>query len=177
MPEAVASAEASSVILTCFEVQGQLHAIEVEHVREIARIVEITPLPNAPALIEGVIDLRGTVIPVVDLARVLNRGRGSTDADARIIVIEVEGLVFGVWVDAATDVLTLDTHHMEDVPDLATHAGYDVVRHVVRREGAAPIMVLAVDRLVETIFRSALADAAVGGRGAMSSDAAVGGEA
>lgn len=163
MAEPVVHGEASSVILTCFEVQGQLHAVEVDYVREIARIVEITPLPNAPVLIEGVIDLRGTVIPVVDLARVLNRGRGSIDAQARIIVVEVDGLVFGIWVDAATDVLTLDTHHMEDVPDLAAHAGYDVVRHVVRRDGAAPIMVLAVDRLVETIFRSALPDAAAAG--------------
>jgi len=98
--------DASSVNLTCFEVKGQLYAIEVENVREIARIMQITPLPNAPRLIEGVIDLRGAVIPVVDLACVLNRGKGTEDIHARIIVVEIDGLVFGLWVDAATDVLT-----------------------------------------------------------------------
>ncbi len=157
MSEAVeAMNESSTVNLACFEVKGQLYAIEVEYVREIARVVEITPLPNAPSLIEGVIDLRGSVIPVMDLSRVLNRGTASTDMHARIIVLSVDGLAMGLWVDAATDVLTLGTQHMEDVPDLATHAGYDVVRHVVRRAEGAPIMVLAVDRIVENVFRSAL---------------------
>jgi purine-binding chemotaxis protein CheW len=155
--------EASTVNLTCFEVKEQLHAIEVEFVREIARIMEITPLPNAPSLIEGVIDLRGAVIPVVDLARALNRGKGSTGSQARIIVLEIDGLVFGLWVDAATDVMTLATKHMEDVPDLAAHAGYDLVRHVVRREDGPPILVLAVDRLVENIFRSALPETVASG--------------
>ena len=164
MVEAVASIEESSTVnLACFEIKGQIYAIEVEYVREIVRIMEITPLPNAPSLIEGVIDLRGAVIPIMDLVRVLNRGSASTGMDARIIVLEVDGLALGLWVDAATDVLTLGAHHMEDVPDLATHAGYDVVRHVVRRSEEAPIMVLAADKLVETIFRSALPGVAATG--------------
>jgi chemotaxis signal transduction protein len=83
--------------------------------------------------------------------------------DARILVLEVDGLVLGLWVDAATDVLTLDVRHMEDVPDLASHAGYDAVRHVVRRADEPPIMVLSVDRLVESIYRSALPGIAAAG--------------
>lgn len=156
-------ADASTVDLACFEVKQQIYAIEVEYVREIVRMMEITPVPNAPSLIEGVIDLRGTVIPVLDLVRALNRGTASTGTQARIVVLEVDRLVLGLWVDAATDVLTLDTHHMEDVPDLAAHAGYDAVRHIVRRENGPPIMVLAVERLVENIYRSALPGVAASG--------------
>lgn len=156
-------ADASTVDLACFEVKQQIYAIEVEYVREIVRMMEITPVPNAPSLIEGVIDLRGTVIPVLDLVRALNRGTASTGTQARIVVLEVDRLVLGLWVDAATDVLTLDTHHMGDVPDLAAHAGYDAVRHIVRRENGPPIMVLAVERLVENIYRSALPGVAASG--------------
>ena len=164
MSEAVAfSTDSSTINLACYEVQGQLYAIEVEYVREIVRMMEITPLPNAPSLIEGVIDLRGSVIPVMDLVRALNRGTASSGMHARIIVLEVDGLALGLWVDAATDVLTLDTQQMEDVPDLATQAGYDAVRHVVRRDEGPPIMVLAVERLVENIYRSALPGVAVTG--------------
>jgi purine-binding chemotaxis protein CheW len=164
MSEAAAFiSDTSTVNLACFEVKGQLYAIEVEYVREIVRMMEITPLPNAPSLIEGVIDLRDTVIPIMDLVRALNRGTASAGMHARIIVLEVDGLVLGLWVDAATDVLTLDTQHLEDVPELATQAGYDAVRHVVRHEDGPPIMVLAVDRLVENIYRSALSGVAVTG--------------
>ena len=157
------AAESATVNLACFEVRSQVYAIEVEFVREIVRIMQITPLPNAPAQIEGVIDLRGAVIPVMDLARVLDQGSASCGSQARIIVLEVDGLVFGLQVDAATDVLSIDAHRMEDVPDLATHSGYDAVRHVVRREGATPVMVLAVDRIVENVYRSALPGAATTG--------------
>ena len=148
--------EGSTVNLACFEVKGQIYALEVAAVREIVRIQEITPLPNAPSLIEGVIDLRGAVIPVLDLAKVLRRGTADDGMHARIVVLETDGLVLGVWVDAATDVLTLDAHRLEDMPDLATHAGYDAVRHVVRREGETPVMVLSLETLVESVYRSAL---------------------
>jgi purine-binding chemotaxis protein CheW len=164
MSEAVAFlADSSTVNLACFEVKDQIYAIEVEYVREIVRLMEITPLPNAPSLIEGLIDLRGRVIPVLDLARALNRGTASKGMHARIIVLEVDGLVLGLWVDAATDVLTLDVQNMEDVPDLASQAGYDAVRHVIRRDDGPPIMVLSVGELVESIYRSALAGVAVVG--------------
>ena len=148
--------EGSTVNLACFEVKEQIYALEVATVREIVRIQEITPLPNAPALIEGVIDLRGAVIPVLDLAKVLGRGSAEGGTNARIVVLEIDGLVLGLQVDAATDVLTLDASRLEDVPVLATHAGYDAVRHVVRREGEAPVMVLSLETLVESVYRSAL---------------------
>ena len=148
--------DASTVNLACFEVKGQIYALEVAYVREIVRIQEITPLPNAPELIEGVVDLRGAVIPVLDLARVLSRGRSEDGIHARIVVLEIDQLVLGLWVDAATDVLTLDSSCLEDVPDLAAHAGYDAVRHVIRREGESPVMVLSLENLVEDVYRSAL---------------------
>jgi len=160
---AVMSQSDSAVNLACFDVKGQIYALEVAHVREIVRLQEITPLPNAPALIEGVVDLRGAVIPVLDLARVLGRGQSGDGMHARIVVLEFEGLLMGLWVDAATDVLTLDPDRLEDVPTLASHAGYDAVRHVVRRPHDSPVMVLALEDLVENVYRSALRNGGSGG--------------
>ena len=148
--------DTSVVNLACFEVKGQAYALEVAHVREIVRVQRPTPLPNAPALIEGVIDLRGAVIPVLDLSRVLGRGTADDGLHARIVVLDFDELVLGLWVDAATDVLTIDAASLEDLPDLAAQAGYDAVRHVVRREGAEPVMVLSLENLVENVYRSAL---------------------
>ena len=152
----------SNVILACFEVGQAFYALEVECVREIVRLSDITPLPNSPELIEGVIDLRGRLIPVLDLARVLGRGRGSSDFRARIAVLDFSGLVFGLWVDSATDVLTLDASRLEDVPDLATHAGYDVISSMVRRDDGPPVMVLSLENLIESIYRSTPSNASGG---------------
>ena len=148
--------DASTVNLACFEVLGALYAIEISCVREIVRMTAVTPLPNAPTLIEGIVDLRGAVIPVIDLARVLGRGQGTPGPRARLVVLELDGLVLGLQVDSATDVLSIDATRLEDVPELAAQAGYDSVRHVVRRPGEAPVMVLAVETLIERVYRSAI---------------------
>jgi purine-binding chemotaxis protein CheW len=152
----------SVVNLACFTIGESTYALEVECLREVVRIAEITPLPNAPELIEGVIDLRGHLIPVLDLARVLGSGKASADHRARVAVLDFSGLVFGLWVDAATEVLALDASRLEDVPDLAAHAGYNVVSSMVRREAEAPVLVLSLDHIVESIYRSAPSGASAG---------------
>ena len=148
--------DAANVNLACFEVQGSTFAIEIGSVREIVRTTEITPLPNAPELIEGIVDLRGMVIPVLDLSRALGHGPGERSSRARIVVLDLDGLILGLLVDAATDVLAIESTRLEDVPDLASQAGYDVIRHVVRRSDEPPVMVLALETLVERVYRSAI---------------------
>jgi len=146
----------NQVTLGCFEVAGRLYALDVAHVREVVRWQSVTPLPRAPALIEGVIDLRGAVVPVVDLGRVLNGTPVTVDKETRIAVSEIEGLILGLVVDAAIEVLQVPVTAMEDPPGLATQAGYDAMRAVVRRPEAEPILVLSMEHLLETIYRSAL---------------------
>ena len=144
------------VTLGCFEVSGRLYALDVAYVREVVRWQPVTPLPRAPVLIEGVIDLRGAVVPVVDLRRALNGKPVTVGKATRIAVAEIEGLVLGLVVDAATEVLQVPVTAMEDPPVLATQAGYDATRAVVRRPDAEPILVLSMEYLLETIYRSAL---------------------
>ena len=148
--------------LACFEVNGNVLAIDVLQIREIVRWQEVTPLPQAPALIEGVIDLRERVIPVVDLGRALGGAAIERSPRARIVVLEVDGLVLGVRVAAAIDVLSLESQTVEPPPQLAMQAGYDAVRAVVRRPGASPVLVISLDHLLENIYRSALPAPAVG---------------
>lgn len=149
--------EAGQINLACFEVAGQIYAIDVAHVREIVRVQEITPLPLAPGLIEGVVDLRGGVIPVVDLGRMLAGVNIELSTSSRIVVVDFDGLVLGLCVEAATDVLSLVATALEDVPTLASHAGYEAVRAVIRRPSDRPVMLLAIEHILECVYRSALA--------------------
>lgn len=145
------------VELACFEVHGNIVAIDVLQIREIVRWQAVTPLPRAPELIEGVVDLRGSVIPVVDLGRALGGEGVQESSAARIVVLEVDGMVLGLRVAAATSVLSVDAAALEDPPPLVTHAGYEAVRAVVRRPKQAPVMVLSLENLVENVYRSAFA--------------------
>ena len=148
--------------LACFEVNGNVLALDVLQIREIVRWQEVTPLPQSPALIEGVIDMRQRVIPVVDLGRALGGAAIERSPRARIVVLEVDGLVLGLRVAAAIDVLSLESQTVEPPPQLAMQAGYDAVRAVVRRPGASPVLVISLDHLLENIYRSALPAPAVG---------------
>jgi purine-binding chemotaxis protein CheW len=146
----------NQVTLGCFEVGGRVYALDVTYIREVIRWQPVTPLPKAPSLIEGVIDLRGAVVPVVDLGRALGGDPVKTGNRSRIAVAEVEGLVLGLSVDAAIEVLPVNAAAMEDPPTLAMQAGYDAARAVVRRPDADPILVLSLENLLESIYRSAL---------------------
>ncbi len=144
----------ASIELACFSAGGVLYGIDILQVREIVRAQEVTPLPSAPQLIEGVIDLRGRVLPVVDLGRALG-GTVATGSEVRIAVVEIDELAFGLRVDAAVDVLSVPAERVEEAPALATNAGYDAVRAIVRRSGEAPVLVLALEHLLECVYRSA----------------------
>jgi len=150
-----------TVALACFEIRDRVYFIAVVRIREIVRSQEITPLPRAPRLIEGVVDLRGAVIPVVDLGRALDGEPVPDGSSTRIAVLEVDEMVFGLRVESAVDVLSVGAATIDEPPALATHAGYDVVRAVVRRNGAAPVLVLSLDHLLESVYRSPRPDARV----------------
>ena len=139
--------------VACFEVDGEVYAVDVRCIREIVCARELTPLPKAPALIEGVMDLRGAIVPVVDLGRVLG---GAAVADARashIAIVALYDLVFGLRVAAALDVVSVDRAAYEAPPALAARAGYQAVRGVMRRPGASPVLILSLAHLLEPVYR------------------------
>ncbi|MCZ6781752.1 MAG: chemotaxis protein CheW [Proteobacteria bacterium] len=148
--------EGGQINLACFEVGGRMVALDVAQVREIVRWQEVTPMPKAPELIEGVIDLRGQLVPVLDLSRALTGQPAEVDARTRVVVLETDGLVLGLAVEAAVDVLSVEAGALEDPPALVIQAGYDAVRAVVRRPGESPVLVLSLDHIIESVYRSAL---------------------
>lgn len=142
--------------LGCFEVGGRTYALDVSQLREVLRWQPLTPLPQAPSLIEGVIDLRGAIVPVIDLGRALGVDPVRPGARARIAVAEFEGLLVGLAVDAALEVVAVEGPALGDPPALATQAGYVMARGLVRRADAEPILVLALEHILEGVYRSSL---------------------
>jgi chemotaxis signal transduction protein len=153
-PERNAESDAQ-LELACFELHGTCFAVDVAQVREISRCPPLAPLPHAPTLIEGVADLAGSIVPILDLGRVLGREPVPTPERARLLVLESDGLCFGLRIPPAVDVLSFPLSLVEALPALAVEAGYEVVRAVVRRPGESPRLVLSLEALLERVFRCA----------------------
>jgi purine-binding chemotaxis protein CheW len=147
----------SEIKLACFDVAGHRYALEVSHFCEVVRRSRITPLPNSPALIDGVIELREKVIPVVDLARVLGHPVAEVTTASRVAVVALDEMVFGLCVDRATDVVSVGARDIQDPPALAARAGYEAVKAVVCRPGVAPVMLLSLEAILESVTRCARA--------------------
>ncbi len=106
------------VQLVVFKIGDEEFGVEINQVREIVKLVSITRMPKAPVFIEGVVNLRGQIITVIDLAKRLDLpSTGRTDA-TRIMVVEVGDDIVGMIVDSVSEVLRLSADNIEDTPSL-----------------------------------------------------------
>lgn len=104
--------------LVTFKLGEEEYGIEISHVREIIKASQITPVPRAPQFVEGVINLRGKIVPVIDLKKRLGLPQGKPPSQPCIIVLEMKGQLFGVKVDAVAEVLKLPGSAIEPPPQL-----------------------------------------------------------
>jgi purine-binding chemotaxis protein CheW len=118
-----------------FRVGAQEFCIDIMGVREIRGWTVATPLPHAPAYVRGVINLRGAVLPIVDLA--MRFGLGLTEPTPRsvIIVVQVHQQVVGLLVDAVSDILTTSEASMQPTPDIASDMAKTFVKGVYAVDG------------------------------------------
>lgn len=105
--------------LVTFGLGTEEFGVDIMSVQEIIRITPITRVPKAPSYVEGVINLRGNVIPVISLRTRFSMDRVEETDLSRIIVLQVQNKVFGIRVDAVTEVLRLDTEAIEPPPPVA----------------------------------------------------------
>lgn len=127
-----------------FQLGNEEFAIQVLRVREIMGIQEITAVPQTPGYVKGVINLRGKVIPVVDLR--LKFGLAELEYTARtcIIVVQIESeagkLMIGVIVDAVSEVLTLQAGDIEDTPDFGSGVATPYLLGMAKLKGKVKIL-------------------------------------
>lgn len=119
--------------LVAFQLGSEEYGVEIEWIREIIRLPHITHIPESESFIEGVINLRGEVIAVADLAKLFSLEHQNTDlSKRRIIVVEVEEKKFGILVDAVPEVIRLPKDHIEETPAIITTK---LKKHVLKGVG------------------------------------------
>lgn len=99
--------------LVIFKLGKEEYGVSILQVQEIKRITDITRVPHTPDYIKGVINLRGSVLPVIDLKKRLNLPQQVSTEDTRIIIVKVDELSIGMVVDAVSEVLTISQQHVD----------------------------------------------------------------
>ena len=131
--------------LVTFKLAGEEYAIDILKVQEINRMVEITSVPNAPHYVEGVINLRGKVIPVINLRKKFGLVVKEVDVQSRIMVVDV-GKIIGLIVDSVCEVLRLRVDTVETPPAITGNGSSDYIRGIGKLENRLLIL-LDLDKL------------------------------
>lgn len=127
--------DAGSLELISFEIGGQTFCIDIRDVREIRGWTQSTPMPQSPDYVMGLINLRGVIMPVVDLKNRL--GLGATEASSRhvIIVVQLAGGLAGLLVDAVQETFTIDPSALQPPPAIGVSAEQPFVDAIIPLEG------------------------------------------
>jgi len=141
--------------LVVFQLGAEFYGVEIARVHEIIRLQTVTRVPRAPAFVEGVINLRGKVIPVVDLRRRFGLPTADHTRASRIVVVEIGDQVVGVVVDGVSEVLRVNGATVE--PPSPVVAGIDSEYiHGIAKLSDRLVILLDLDRVLAQTERRAL---------------------
>ena len=132
-----------------FKVGRETYGVPITSLHEIVRVPEITAVPDAPTYMEGVINLRGKIVSVLDLRKRLGEKQVTTSRRNRILVVEHRGKLNGLIVDSASEVLKIPTSDVESSPTEMMQGGIKCVTGLGKYKGRL-IVLLDMARLLES---------------------------
>ncbi len=136
-----------------FSLAGEEYGIGILKIKEIIGMMPITPVPQTPEFVKGVINLRGKVIPVLDLRLKFDMEAMDFTERTCIIVVEIDGasgtMLIGIVVDAVSEVLHINDENIQETPAFGTDLNTDYILGMARMEGGVKIL-LDIDRVLST---------------------------
>ena len=120
--------------LVSFKIGDEEFGVDILRVQEINRMSQITKVPNTPDFLEGVINLRGRIVPVIDLRVKLGMLRKEHDKDTRIVVVELKGKTMGFIVDEVNEVLRISKDITEAPPDIISGVNAEYITSIGKLE-------------------------------------------
>ena len=133
--------------LVVFEIAGERFGVEIGRVQEIIRLQDVTAVPRAPAHVEGVINLRGRIVPVVSSRKRLGFPEAAPTRASRIVVVDVGGSTVGLAVDAVAEVARVAEGSIEPAAQIASTVNGEYVRGVVKQADEL-VVVLDLERVL-----------------------------
>jgi purine-binding chemotaxis protein CheW len=145
--------------LVVFELADEFYGIDIAVVESIIKMQEITQLPQTPSYIKGVTNLRGIVLPVIDLRIRFGLGTQKDTKQTRVIIVTMGAVKVGLMVDGVSEVLRISDESIEPLPAMVNSLNSDFLKGIVRLEGRL-IILLEVEKVLDLDEQQALAEAA-----------------
>ena len=133
--------------MVLFELGTETYGLDIAAVHEIIRMQPITKVPKAPFYVEGVINLRGRVIPVIDIGKKFGFEKTEEAKNNRIVVINIKDTTLGIIVDAVTEVIRVPADSIDPVSDIVTAGESDYLLGIAKIDNKM-IILLALDKLL-----------------------------
>jgi len=144
--------------LVSFNLGAEEYAVEVLKVREIIRMTAITHIPNTPPSVEGIINLRGKVIPIISLRNRFSMSGAENDQHTRIMVMDIAGKLMGFIVDGVSEVIRISSVEIQAPPSMvADGVDQDFICGVIKH-GDQLLLMLQLDRMFSSEEQDAFAD-------------------
>ncbi|MCA9177511.1 MAG: purine-binding chemotaxis protein CheW [Planctomycetales bacterium] len=148
-PRDAARCDAGSMQLVSFQLEREAYGIEINKVREIILVDEITQLPQTPPYVKGLINLRSTVIPVIDLRLRFGLPEKAPTDETRIVVVHLEGKTIGVVVDAVSEVLRISHEQISPPPPTVAGLGQEYLTGLANLNGRL-LVLLDIEKILFT---------------------------
>ena len=141
-----------AIQLVTFELGEELYGIDIMEVNEIVRLQEVRSIPSAPSYVDGIINLRGAIIPIINLHTRFHIKRPVSDESATalsgFLILNVQGMQLGVFIDRISRVVTVDVSEIQDPPQMLSGIGREYIRGVTS-ESAGYLIILDTDKLFD----------------------------
>ncbi|NHC42935.1 purine-binding chemotaxis protein CheW [Bacillus sp. MM2020_1] len=136
-----------NIKVIAFTLGNEEYGLNIDHVQSIERLSHITRVPNVPNCVKGLINLRGNVIPIIDLQNRLELGEGQYTENSRVIIVKYEEIELGLIVEKTSNVINMDTDSIE--PAASSGVNTDLFEGVAKYEGRL-ITLLKIEELMKS---------------------------
>lgn len=145
-------ADQNQLQLVTFQLGEEYYGINIMQVNEIQKVQDIRNIPNAPAYVEGIINLRGEIIPVINLHKRFHLRRASLSEEDKLLsgflILNLDGMQLGVFIDKVSRVVTIDREKIQPPPQMISGIGAEYIQGVTNEESGY-LIILDIRRIFD----------------------------
>jgi purine-binding chemotaxis protein CheW len=134
----------TQIQLVTFQISEELYGVDIMDVKEIVRVQDIRAIPNAPAYVEGLFNLRGEIVPIISLHKRFHLKKAQIGDDEELlsgfIIIDIDGMKLGVIIDKIERVVSIEATEIQPPPQMLAGIGAEYIQGVVNRDSGYLIL-------------------------------------